>query len=67
MWLRLSPTDQARALGDARIRPHRRFARRGWVEFDIEGPDDVGRALHWLRCAHATATRGVNARAEGGA
>ncbi len=67
LWLRLSPTDQARALGDARIRPHRRFARRGWVEFDIEGPDDVGRALHWLRCAHATATRGVNAGAEGGA
>ena len=65
LWLRLSPTDQARALGDARIRPHRRFARRGWIEFDVEGLDDVGRALHWLRCAHATATRGVNAGAEG--
>ena len=65
LWLRLSPADQARALRDVRIRPHRRFARRGWVEFDIEGPDDLARALAWLRCAHATARRGVDANAEG--
>src|SRR5213076_2509433 len=52
-------------LADARIRPHRRFARRGWIEVDIEGPDDVERALRWLRCAHATVTRGVHADVEG--
>ena len=60
LWLRLSPADQARALRDARIRPHRRFARRGWIELDIEAPDDIGRALHWLGRAHATATRTVH-------
>src|SRR5881398_863219 len=49
LWLRLSPADQARALADARIRPHRRFARRGWIEVDIEGPDDVERALDVVR------------------
>jgi len=65
LWLRLSPADQARALADARIRPHRRFARRGWIEVDIEGPDDVERALRWLRCAHATVTRGVHTDVEG--
>ena len=60
LWLRLSPADQTRALGDVRIRPHRRFARRGWIEFDVEAPDDIGRALYWLRRAHATATRSVH-------
>ena len=67
LWLRLTAADQARALGDVGVRPHRRFARRGWVEVDIEGPDDVGRVLRWLRRAHATATRGVDASAEEGA
>jgi len=65
LWVRLSAADQARALGDARIRPHRRFARRGWVELDIEGPDDIGRALSWLKRAHTTATRGVLANDNG--
>jgi luciferase-like monooxygenase len=65
LWVRLSAADQARALGDARIRPHRRFARRGWIELDIEGPDDIGRALPWLRRAHATATGGAITNGEG--
>ena len=60
LWIRLSPADQTRALGEARIRPHRRFARRGWVELDIESPEEVGRALHWLRRAHAAVTRGIH-------
>ena len=55
LWIRLSREDQARALRDARIRPHRRFARRGWVELDVAGPEEVGLALRWLRRAWATA------------
>jgi hypothetical protein len=62
LWLRLTRDDQARALADPRIRPHRRFARRGWVETDLESPDDVSRALGWLRRSY-TATL----RARGGA
>ena len=65
LWVRLSPADQARALGEARIRPHRRFARRGWIELDVEEPDDIGRALRWLRRAHAVATRGAPTRDTG--
>jgi hypothetical protein len=57
LWLRLSRDDQARALTDTRIRPHRRFARRGWVETDVESPDDVARALRWLRRAYSAAFR----------
>lgn len=49
LWIRLSPEDQARALRDERVRPHRRFARKGWVELDLEGPGDVALALRWLR------------------
>lgn len=53
LWIRLSPEDQARALGGAGVRPHRRFARRGWVELDVAEPGDVARALRWLRRARA--------------
>ena len=58
LWIRLSPADQARALGDERIRPHRRFARRGWIELDVEAPGDLGRALRWLGRARAFAGGG---------
>jgi hypothetical protein len=57
LWLRLTRDDQTRALADTRMRPHRRFARRGWVETDVESPDDVSRALGWLRRAYRTAVR----------
>ncbi len=57
LWLRLEADDQARALRDGRVRPHRRFARRGWVELDVEAPADIGLALRWLRRAHAAALR----------
>src|SRR5499425_503264 len=30
LWIRLSPAEQARALREAGVRPHRRFAQRGW-------------------------------------
>jgi Luciferase len=53
LWIRLSAEDQRRALGEAGVRPHRRFARRGWVETEIESESDVGRALKWLRRAWA--------------
>ncbi|MBI1734438.1 MAG: DUF5519 family protein [Candidatus Rokubacteria bacterium] len=56
LWIRLSPDDQRRALADERVRPHRRFARKGWVELDVEEPSDVSRALRWLRRAYTAAT-----------
>jgi len=57
LWVRLTREDQAQALADGRARPHRRFARRGWIETDVETPDDVSRALRWLRRAYRTALR----------
>ena len=57
LWLRLTREDQARALADARVRPHRRFARRGWVETDVGSPDDLAHALRWLRRAYLAAQR----------
>lgn len=56
LWVRLGPGDQARALADARVRAHRRFARKGWVELDVRAPQDLGLALRWLRRAHAAAS-----------
>ena len=64
LWVRLSAGDQARALTDPRIRPHRRFSKKGWVELDVEGGEDLGRALRWLRSAHAAATRSPAASAD---
>jgi len=58
LWIRLSLEDQARAFREPGVRPHRRFARRGWIELQIEGEDDVARALGWLRRALAAAARG---------
>jgi hypothetical protein len=55
LWIRLAPEEQAHALAEDRVRPHRRFGRRGWVELDIEEPGDLVRALRWLRRAHARA------------
>jgi luciferase-like monooxygenase len=57
LWIHLAPADQARALREEGARPHRRFARRGWVEVDVQSPADVRRALRWLRRAHATGGR----------
>ncbi len=64
LWVRLSPQDQARALGEPGVRPHRRFARRGWIELAIEEEADVARALRWLRRARAAATHGDAPEAE---
>ena len=58
LWIRLTDGDQARALHDTGVRPHRRFAKKGWVELDVNGIEDVGRALHWLRRAYTAASRG---------
>lgn len=49
LWVRLSDRDQARALGEAGVRPHRRFAARGWVECDLVDPAELPRALKWIR------------------
>ena len=57
LWIRLSPTDQARALRDSGLRPHRRFSARGWIEMNVETPDDVSHALRWLRRAYHYAER----------
>jgi hypothetical protein len=56
LWIRLDAGDQGRALAQPGVRPHRRFARRGWIEMDVAEPDDIGRALRWLRRAHAEAS-----------
>ena len=56
LWVRLTPVDQVRALADPRVRPHRRFARRGWVELDVGTGDDLTRALPWLRRAWRAAS-----------
>jgi hypothetical protein len=56
LWIRLDPDDQARALREEGVRPHRRFARRGWIELDVRTDADVPRALRWLRRARAAAT-----------
>ena len=55
LWIHLSLEDQERALREPGVRPHRRFARRGWVETNIESDGDVGRVLKWLRRARASA------------
>jgi hypothetical protein len=57
LWIRLNPVDQARALREPGLRPHRRFASRGWIEMDVDSPEDVSRALRWLRRAYHHAER----------
>ena len=57
LWIRLTLDDQARALADARVRRHRRFAGRGWIETDLAEPEDLSRALRWLHRAHTAALR----------
>lgn len=49
LWMRLSLEDQARALRTPDITPHRRFARRGWIECRVDSPEALPRALRWLR------------------
>jgi hypothetical protein len=49
LWVRLPRPDQERALASAGIRPHRRFAARGWIECDVIEPGELPRALKWLR------------------
>ena len=53
LWIHLGLADQARALRESGVRPHRRFARRGWIELDVTTDDDVTRALVWLHRARA--------------
>jgi Family of unknown function (DUF5519) len=56
LWIRLTAEDQSRALREAGVRPHRRFAARGWIEIDVATDADVPRALRWLRQAHSEGT-----------
>ena len=67
LWIRLSPADHARALHEPGLRPHRRFSRRGWIEMDVVSPDDVSRALRWLRRAfhHADSRESKGEEADG--
>lgn len=58
LWIRLGPDDHRRALA-AGCTPHRRMSASGWVECRVAGPRDVGRALRWLRRAHAAAQAAV--------
>lgn len=52
LWVRLSAIDQTRALADQAVRPHRRFAGHGWIEYDVVEPTLLPRALKWLRRAY---------------
>jgi hypothetical protein len=52
LWIRLGPSAQARALAVPGVRPHRRFGRRGWIEYDVTGPREVRLAARWLRQAY---------------
>jgi len=63
LWVRLSGEDQTRALREPGVRPHRRFARQGWVEIPVEQGADVDGALRWLRRAWKAAS---TARSEPG-
>jgi hypothetical protein len=59
LWVRLSRGDQVRALASPGVRPHRRFAGRGWIECDVDNPDVLSRAFRWLRRGYEHATRSV--------
>jgi hypothetical protein len=59
LWIRLGPADQSRALREADVRPHRRFAQRGWIEVVIQSETDVARAVRWLRRAWSAAAQRV--------
>lgn len=54
LWIRLTPEDQARALKTPGITPHRRFARRGWIECQVDSVQALPRALRWLRRSYET-------------
>ncbi len=56
LWILLSLEDQAQALKTPGITPHRRFARRGWVECQVESSAAVLRALKWLRRRYESVT-----------
>lgn len=60
LWIRLAPADQPRALREAGVRPHRRFAQRGWIEVLIKSEEDVARAVRWLRRAWSAAAHRVH-------
>jgi hypothetical protein len=59
LWIRLTPDDQRRALESPGVVPHRRLAGKGWVEYAVQGPREIGRAIRWLRRAHQAATSAV--------
>lgn len=52
LWVRLSASDQARALDSGGVRPHRRFGARGWIECDVVEVGEVPGAVRWLRRAY---------------
>lgn len=64
LWIRLTEREQQRALRDSRVRPHRRFARRGWVELTVEAPADLGIALRWLERGYIAVRAGGDAEAQ---
>jgi luciferase-like monooxygenase len=66
LWIHLAAADAARALREPGVRPHRRFARQGWVEVLIETEADVTGALRWLRRAWKTARGAAAAGVEPG-
>lgn len=59
LWIRLEPGDQARALKRRGITPHRRFARRGWIECQVDSTETLAAALSWLRRSYETVKAAV--------
>ena len=57
LWVRLGLDEQARALRNPGITPHRRFAARGWVECQVDSRAAVSRALGWLRRSYEEVSR----------
>lgn len=59
LWIRLTAEDQKRALLVPGFVPHRRMGQRGWVEYRVETPRDVGRAFRWLQRSYETVKHAV--------
>jgi hypothetical protein len=59
LWIRLGLEEQRRALATPGFVPHRRLVSTGWVEFAVETPRDVGRAIRWLTRSYQTAKAAV--------
>jgi hypothetical protein len=59
--IRLSKSDQAKALKDRKAIPHRFAPKAGWVSFTIEKAEDLGPAKELIRLAYENAKTNMDA------